>query len=103
MRRDLALLLPAHAVGERKKPAVTSRLRVPGRCEVADVILVVRADPAHFGKLCELYLEHWILERTNNTVHPDGSAELLPSVEPRHYNSPKMTGRPFARPVLEEN
>jgi hypothetical protein len=70
---------------------------------VANVILVVRADPANVGKFCELYLEHCILERTNNPVCPDGVAQLLPSVEPKDYNSPKMTGRALARPLLEEN
>src|SRR4029077_21126726 len=66
VRRDLALIVPANAIGQDEQPAVTARfLRRRGR-DVAGVIFVMAAYFSSIGKLRELHIQH----RSCNTSLP---------------------------------
>ncbi len=63
LRRDLALFLSAHPVGQREQPALGARLFWSGRKGAAKVILVVFAHAATVGKLRVFDVQQRIVRR----------------------------------------
>src|SRR5712692_7729055 len=101
MRSDLAPLLPAYSIGQRKQPAMSVRLFRRCGKHVAQIILVQLPYSSTLGKLRELHIQHRTLPRAATAGTAAGVPEEQPSIVPVHFHyASKKTGGPAPAPTL---